>query len=512
MLLSAVTVLLFVQLPPGSDVPPLDDKGVETAIKTGHLSLAREALERRLNADPRDFRAHLLLGIVYEEQNEPKRAIEQFQKSKDIRPQDSSPRVNLGKALARQGDLDGAFEEFTAAIQLDRKNAVAYSNRATLQMSRKHWVEAEADLRVALALAPNDLDVALPLFETQIAQRSLSPARTTAALIAKIGPASAELFDHLGAVQAEAGDYVGAISNLEKAYALSPDSYDTGYNLSLAYLRAGNAVQAGRTLEMLRGKQEKAEVEDLLGEAYEKTNRPLDAVRAFQRAAKLEPGSGDYRFDYLYELISHQSFEAATLVGRPAVQDFPASLKIQLAFGTAVYGKGNYEEAYGIFLKAARTFTDSTLPLYYLGLSAEARGRQGDEIRELTEAYLKRHPKDFLALYLLGRDEAQRSNPGRAIELLNESLRLREDHAASHEEIAKAYAKTGSWQEAIRHYKRALVLQPDLAEAYYRLAHAYREVGDDEHATTNLTTYKRLHEQQAHRNPVSPFLYTLNAK
>src|ERR1700684_2656339 len=158
MLLSAVTVLLFVQLPPGSDVPPLDDKGVETAIKTGHLSLAREALERRLNADPRDFRAHLLLGIVYEEQNEPKRAIEQFQKSKDIRPQDSSPRVNLGKALARQGDLDGAFEEFTAAIQLDRKNAVAYSNRATLQMSRKHWVEAEADLRVALALAPNDLD------------------------------------------------------------------------------------------------------------------------------------------------------------------------------------------------------------------------------------------------------------------------------------------------------------------------------------------------------------------
>ena len=154
MLLHALVSLLFVPIQATSGLPPLDDKGIEAAIKSGHLSVAREALERRVNADPRDFRAHLLLGIVYEEQNEPNRAIEQFRRSKEIRPQDPSPHVNLGKAFARQGDLDGAFQEFTAAIQLDRKNAVAYGNRATLQMARKHWVEAEADLRVALTLTP----------------------------------------------------------------------------------------------------------------------------------------------------------------------------------------------------------------------------------------------------------------------------------------------------------------------------------------------------------------------
>ena len=130
-------------------------------------------------------------------------------------------------------------------------------------------------------------------------------------------------------------------------------------------------MQAVRILEILRSKQEKAEAEDLLGEAYEKAHRPLDAVHAFQRAAELEPGSEDYRFDYLYELISHESFEAAIL-GKTRRALFPNSLKIQLALGTAVYGKGNYDEAYGIFLKVARNFTGSNLPLI---LSRTVRGR-----------------------------------------------------------------------------------------------------------------------------------------
>jgi predicted Zn-dependent protease len=104
------------------------------------------------------------------------------------------------------------------------------------------------------------------------------------------------------------------------------------------------------------------------------------------------------------------------------------------------------------------------------------------------------------------------TDTGRAIELLNESLRLREDYVPSHEEIAKSYAEAGSRHEAIHHLKRAIVLQPHLAEVYYRLARAYREVGEPEQASTALTTYQRLHEQQVHQNLVSAFLYTLDEK
>ncbi len=43
---------------------------------------------------------------------------------------------------------------------------------------------------------------------------------------------------------------------------------------------------------------ESAEAESLLGDIYEKLERPFDAGHAYQKAAEFAPLNEDYRFDF----------------------------------------------------------------------------------------------------------------------------------------------------------------------------------------------------------------------
>src|SRR5437762_11766767 len=77
----------------------------------------------------------------------------------------------------------------------------------------------------------------------------------------------------------------------------------------------------------------------------DKRQRYLEAVRAFQKAAELEPHNENYRFDYGYELLRHQTTGAAIAVFASGVRDFPNSGKMRVRLGCAYYVAGQYEEA-----------------------------------------------------------------------------------------------------------------------------------------------------------------------
>ena len=128
---------------------------------------------------------------------------------------------------------------------------------------------------------------------------------------------------------------------MQKGLTQDPASSEVAFNLALAWLRTGKPERAVPVLESLRRTDPGAEVEDLLGDAYEKTGRPVDAVRAYQMAARLDPGNEDYTFDYISELLTHKSYDAAILVSKAAVAEFPDSLKLEAALAGGSLRKGS---------------------------------------------------------------------------------------------------------------------------------------------------------------------------
>jgi tetratricopeptide (TPR) repeat protein len=498
----------------------LDYAKIESAIQQRDFIWAQQELEQHLREEPGDSRAHILLGIVLEERNEPQLAMDHFQEAVRLRPNAPEPHLNLGNHYARAGDLEAAVREFQFALRLNPGDPAACNNLGLALMGQKKYSEAAKEFKKAVELNPKEPAGWLNLFKGQLALKEFAAARRTADRIAQFSPGSGEVYTRLGVEQAGAGDFAGAVANLQRARKLQPRSTTAQYNLGLAYYRSGNLDHAVEMLGSLRKNEDTAEVENLLGEVYEKKAEYLNAVRALQKAAEMEPRNEDYRFDYILELLAHHNFDAAVLVAEPAVQDFSNSMRMRLVLGVAYFGRGRFTESTQSFSETAKRFPELELPLYFLALAADSTGKDLEETRELLEEYRERHPEQFWPYYFLGRyalhpdvSSEQKADPDRAERLLKESLKRKADFADAHYELGNVYSTQKRWSQAIEEYQKATHLNPKLSEAHYRLARAYRHTGDLPGSLREVDVHRKLKQEEAQEalrlRQVRAFLYKL---
>jgi tetratricopeptide (TPR) repeat protein len=501
-----IAVLLVAGRPVFASTEP-DYANVQQEIEQGNLSGAQAILQQALAANNGDFRAHLLLGIVFQEEGRSGDAIKQFDRARQLRPNDPAAYVNKGRVLASQGELELAAEQFAAATRLDPNNTTAHGNWGIVLYHQQRWQQAIAQLRESVSLEPRDVTSWVFLFQAYLATKDFEAARTASAQVERLSPHTAETYRRLGTFQAKAGDYPDAIISLRKALELDPDSPEAGYNLALALMRDGRVDDARIELENLKQANDNGEVEDLLGDVYEMANRPLDAVRSWERAVALEPQNEDYNFSYLSELLRHKNYEAATLVGNAAVRNIPHSVRLRLALVAALYGGGKLEEAHRALMLASQDFPDSNLPLYLRSVLAEGNSQSDTELPKDAERYLASHPRDALALLIVGREKDRQGDPRAAIVLLKQSLVLGQESAETQLTAAKVYSELQDWPQAIVHAQRAIALSPDMREAWYRLARALDTSGRKSEGDAAMKHFLELNAQT--HSPVSTFIYTL---
>ena len=95
---------------------------------------------------------------------------------------------------------------------------------------------------------------------------------------------------------------------LQKAQQLNAQDYNTGYDLSLAYLNSGDIANASTQLHTMIAQRETAELDDLLGEVNEKSGDYKAAASEYYRAAELDPSETNI-FDLASFLLQHQNYE-----------------------------------------------------------------------------------------------------------------------------------------------------------------------------------------------------------
>jgi tetratricopeptide (TPR) repeat protein len=125
-----------------------------------------------------------------------------------------------------------------------------------------------------------------------------------------------------------------------------------------------------------------------------------------------------------------------------------------------------------------------------------------------TERYLAAHPRDALAFLILGREKDRQGDPKAAISFLNQSLALKPDFAETQLAIAKVYFELQDWPQVITHSQQAVALNPDMREAWYRLARALDRAGRKSEGDAAMKHFIRLNAQHT-QSSVSNFVYTL---
>ncbi|MGA2427238.1 MAG: tetratricopeptide repeat protein [Candidatus Acidiferrum sp.] len=439
------------QSPPANQDLDRDFQAAVAQYDAGHFAEAAAKLEKLLPRVPENFEVHELLGLVYSAESQDAKANEHLEKAVRLNPNSAPARTNLAANLSRLGKLGLAEEQFRKAAQLEPENFDANHN--------------------------------------------------------------------LGEAYIRAGKIADAAPYLEKAQHIDPTSYDNGYDLSLAYLLTGRLKEARQLVHDLLQRKNTAELHNLLAEIEEKDGNFVAAANEFEIAAHMDPSESNL-FDWASELLVHRTLEPAIEIFRQAAERYPQSSRLAIGLGMALYSLGKYDDAVTSLLRAADLNPSDPRCYPFLSRAYDSSPSQADEVIKRFRRFAELEPNNGRALYYYamslwkGKRAQDPSLDLHQIEsLLTKSIELDPKLAEAQLQLGNLYSDQSKYAEAIPHYKRALELNADLADAHYRLGQAYVRTGDKDHAQQELQVYQQLRAQHLadldkQRAEVRQFVYS----
>ena len=269
-----------------------------------------------------------------------------------------------------------------------------------------------------------------------------------------------------------------------------------------------------------KGGKDEAEPHHLLGEAQEKLGNPLDAVREYQRAAELDASEANL-FDWGSELLLHRAIEPAIEVFGKGNRLFPTSRRMLVGLGVAWYSRGSYEEAAARLCKATDSKPDDPTPYPFLSNTLNPDSANAEGIVERLARFAQLQPENALASYYyavglwkLRKGPQDHENLERIRALLEKAERLDPKLGAAHMQLGLYYSEMGDVSRAIAAYQKAVAATPQLPEAHYRLAQAYRQAKQTTKARQELEVFKRVSkeaedEDERERREIKRFVYTM---
>jgi tetratricopeptide (TPR) repeat protein len=337
-----------------------------------------------------------------------------------------------------------------------------------------------------------------------------APARPDAAALerqlvqaVRAAPDSFAAHHALAAFYLQAGRVPDAIPHLERARVLDPAHYANGYDLAVAYLETGALDAARQQVRRMLEAKETAELFNLLGDVDARAGDYTAAAVGYQRAAHLAP-TEEHLFDWGDNLLRLRAYDDAVDVFTASIRRHPASARLHIGLGIGQYSRGRHEEAVASFCTAADLAPADPRPYAFLGEMYGVSPAQSDEITRRLARFVELTPSDANGQYYyamaLWRAPAPATGDGpdlaRIEALLRKAMALDARHTKARVQLGILLSEQRRWPEAIQALKAAIALEPDLAQAHFRLAQAYRRTGQTSLADRELAIFEKLKARQ----------------
>lgn len=303
----------------------------------------------------------------------------------------------------------------------------------------------------------------------------------------------------------ETGNAVEATHYLQQARRMKPTDFDAAYQLASAYFSKSEYERAqAQLLALIPSKEQThqtADLHHLLGQIDEKLNEPLQAVREFQRAAESD-ASEQNLFDWGSELLLHRAAEPAAEVFDEGHRLYQNSVRMLTALGTAWYELGFYEKAAATVAEASDLDPLDVNPYLLMGKMQSVSAIQSETVAQKLERFTKIYPDNawanyYYAVSLMKGQGASDGNKAKAETLLLISVQQDPKLGEAYVQLGTLYAEEKDFAKAISAYRQAIAEEANLEQAHYRLAQAYRRLGEDSEAQVELQIYEKISKQKA---------------
>jgi Flp pilus assembly protein TadD len=246
-----------------------------------------------------------------------------------------------------------------------------------------------------------------------------------------------------------------------------------------------------------------AEGHHLLGDLDEKLNDPLDAVREYERAARMYPSEQNY-FDWASELLLHKAAQPAVEVFTKGASLHPQSARLLAGLGAAQYAVRSYEDAARSLCTASDLKPGESAPYLFLGQMEKTVNSPLPCAEEKLARFAEQQPASaaanyYYAISLMKREKDARTggDPSTPQALLEKSVRLDPKYGAAYVALGALAVQHSDFRQAIKEYQRAIAVDPKLTEAHYRLSLAYKRSGDNAAAKREMETYQAAEKAES---------------
>jgi tetratricopeptide (TPR) repeat protein len=453
-------------------------------------------------------------------------------------PQDLKALNLLGIALTGAGQIEKANTRFRQALKLNPGFYPAWKNLAINEFTLNHLAEAKAGLERVLKNSPMDDVAHLYLGEIAFGKGEFAPAiehyeksrsrvdqspivvlhfaecltrsgraNEAVAALNALKPDDAEHQFQSGVLLGKAGAYLDAAKSFGLARKGSSEPYAAAYNQTLMLIRGGSdsaAIQLSS--ELFRQGMRRAELYNLISEAYLKTGQIERAYDSLRTATELEPESEDNYVDLAGICLDYENYDLGLEIVDIGLRHLPKSFRLYLHRGVMLAQKGLTQESEKDFEMAGSLSPSQSLPYAALGMAWMQRGDTAKAVEALRER-ISRNTEDFMLPYILGialiRSGAE---PGtemgaEAKRAFETSVRLNQKFARAHAELGKLLLKGGDVAGAVQQLETAVRLDAKDGAAAYQLAQAYRRNGDAARAREMLARVSKLRDRKEGIDP-----------
>lgn len=174
-------------------------------MQTGRYDEAATMLKTYAGVNPQNGKAHLLLGMAYQAQNHPGRAIEEFNKAVELSPDLALAHYYLGTAEERQGNSKAALAQYQMELKINPGFYDVYWKAGNLQLGLRDFKAAEDLFRRGIALRPLHYEAYFGLAKVFLAQQDYAQAASQLEMVIALEPQDIEAHEMLGGVYEKLG-------------------------------------------------------------------------------------------------------------------------------------------------------------------------------------------------------------------------------------------------------------------------------------------------------------------
>ena len=333
----ALALIAFLAVPPPNDL----EQAVK-ALEAENFAQAAPLLEKCLAADPENVEIRFNLAYAYGQLQQDDKAIEQYAKVVEQKPDLPQARMNLGMLLLRQNRPAEAVPHLQTLaetragdfrVQFYLANALEASGKAE---------EAIAPYQKALELDPNSADAALGLGRSLARAGRFEEAETNYRRAEQINPELAGQTLEFAEMVEQSGRKEQALTLYQQYLTSHDDAIAVKERAALLLLDQKRYQEAAPLLEAAVAQDASAANQAALAEAYSLGDQPAKALPAWQAAVAADPQSVALRIRYANALLAAQRFDDAARNYHVAIEKDPSLADGWSGLAFSLYKLENY--------------------------------------------------------------------------------------------------------------------------------------------------------------------------